>query len=174
MAEQRAPGIVTIAVKYGLIQGVLWFAVFLARVLTGIKQGWVGSVVDAVLLIVLMVLSHREFKRTHGGMMSYPQGLGSGTLLSSVAAVVTSILVYVYVKYINMGYLAALVQAQRAALEQRGLTGAQAQQAMAIAGAITTPVGIAVTSLITGVVVGFIVALIVSIFTQKGDPTVVV
>ncbi len=172
--QQRAPSPVGIATKYGLIQGVLSFVVFLVRTLTGIKQGWVASVVDAALLVVLMILAHREFKRTHGRMMTYPQGLGSGTLLGSAAAVVTCVLVYVYVKYINTGYMAAAIQAQRRALEQRGITGAQAQQAMAIMTVIMTPVGIVVTSLITGVILGFVVALIVSIFTQKGDPRVVI
>jgi Protein of unknown function (DUF4199) len=174
MEERRAPSIVSIATKYGLIQGALSFIVFLLRTLFGIKQGSVALAADVALLVVLMVLAHREFKRTHARMMTYAQGLGSGTLLSAIAAVVSGVLAYVYVRYIDTGYLAAAVRAQRAALEQRGVTGAQAQQAMAIASAITTPAGIAVTSLITGVVVGFIVALIVSIFTQKGDPNVVV
>jgi hypothetical protein len=172
--QQRAPSIVSIATKYGLIQGVLSFVVFLVQTLSRSKQNWLGSAVDAALLVVLMVLAHRDFKRTHDGMMTYPQGLGSGTLLATVAAVVSSILVYVYVQYINTGYLAAAIQAQRVALEQRGITGAQAQQAMAIMAAVMTPAGVVVTSLITGVILGFIVAVIVSIITQKGDPRVVV
>ena len=173
MEEQRAPSILRIATKYGLIQGVLSFIVFLVGALAGIRQNWVGTVANIAVLIVLMVLAHREFRRTHDGMMTYPQGLGSGTLLSSVAAAVTCVLVYFYVKYINAGYLTAAMQAQQAALEQRGITGAQAQQAMAITSVIMTPVGILVTSLITGVIGGFIVALIVSIFTQKRDPRAV-
>ena len=174
MEEQRAPSIVRIATKYGLIQGVVSFVVFLVGTLTSTRQNWGVSAVNAALLIVLMVLAHREFKRTHDGMMTYPQGLGSGSLLSSAGAVVTCVLVYVYVKYINTGYLAAAMQAQQSALEQRGITGAQAQQAMAFMAAIMTPVGIVVTSLITGVIVGFVVSLIVSIFTQKGDPRAVI
>jgi hypothetical protein len=173
MEEQRAPGILRIATRYGLIQGVLSFVVFLVATLAAIKQSWGTSVANAVLLIVLMVLAHREFKKTHGGMMTYPQGLGSGTLLSSIAAVVTCVLVYVYVKYINTGYIAAAMQVQQAALEQRGISGPQAQQAMSIMAAVMTPVGIVLTSLISGVIVGFILALLVSIFTQKGDPKAV-
>lgn len=172
MKLEREPSIVAIAAKYGVIQGVLSFVVSLLRTLTNIKASWPWVAINVAVLVVLMVLAHRELKRTRG-MMTYPQGLGSGTLLSSIAAVVTGILVYVNVKYINTGALAAARQAQQAALEQRGITGEQAQQAMAITGAITTPVGLAVTAVITGVIVGFIVALIVSIFTQKGDPTVV-
>lgn len=171
--HQRASSIVGIATKYGLIQGVLSFIVFLVRTLTGISQDWVASVVDIALLVVLMILAHRELKRAHNGSMTYPQGLGSGTLLGSEAAVVTSVLVYVYVRYVNTGYVAAALHARRVALEQRGITGAEAQQAMAIMTAIMTPVGIVVTSLISGVVLGFVAALIISIFTQKGDPSIV-
>jgi len=174
MEEQRAPSIGKIAGKYGLIQGVLSFVVFVVTAMAGIKQNWIQSVAGIVLLIVLMVLAHREFKRTHEGRMTYAQGLGSGTLLSIVSAVVSCVLVYIYVKFINTGYLAAALQARKAALEQPGITGAQAQQAMAITQAIMTPAGVVVTSLISGVIVGFIVALIVSIFTQKGDPRAVV
>jgi len=173
MEAQRAPSIVWIATKYGLIQGVLSFVLFLVGTLTGVNRSW-PSWVSLVVLIVVMVLAHREFKKTHEGMMTYPQGLGSGTLLSSVATVLTCILLFVYVKYINTGYVAASIQAQQAALEQRGITGAQADQAMAVTNAITTPVGIVITTLIIGVLVGFVIALIVSIFTRKGDPRAVI
>ena len=169
MEQPRPPGIAAIATKYGLIQGVLAFVVFVAQVMTNLKPSWLATVADVVILIVLMVLAHGQYKRTHNGKLTYPQGLGSGTLLACVAAVVTAVLVYIYIEYLNKGYIAAAVQAQRDALAQRGITGAQAQQAMAIVGFVLTPTGIVVTSLISGVIVGFITALIVSIFTQK-DP----
>lgn len=174
MQEQRAPSLVAIATKYGVIQGVLSFVVFFAVTLAAVKQNWVGSLGSIVLLIVLMALAHREFKRTHEGMLRYSQALGSGTLLSIISAVITCLLIYLYVKYFNTGYAAAVLENQRAALAARGVTGAQAQQAMAITASMTTPVGIVVTSLIGGVIVGFIVALIVSIFTQKADPRAVI
>ena len=167
MEEQRAPGIMRIATKYGLILGVLSFVANIASTMAGIRSNWLAVVFHAALLIVLMVLAHREFKRTHGGIMLYPEGLGSGTLLAVVAAVVTAVLAYVYLKYINAGFLAAAIQTQQATLEQQGITGAQARQAMQIIGAVMTPTGVAVVSLIVAVIVGFIVALIVSIFTQK-------
>lgn len=173
MDEQRAPSIGKIATKYGLIQGVLGFLVFLLGTQMGSKQNW-ASLLSIVLLIVLMVLAHREFKKTHDGMMTYPQGLGSGTLLSLIAAVVSSVLVFIYVKFINTGYPAAALELQRAGLEQRGITGAQADQAMAMTAAMLSPVGLIITSLVSGVIVGFIVALIVSIFTRKGDPRAVI
>jgi hypothetical protein len=151
---------------------VLAFVVFLGVTLAGIKPNW-SSGINIVLLIVLMVLAHREYRKTHEGMMTYPQGLGSGTLLSVIASVITGVLLFIYVKYINTGYAAAMMKMQQAAIEQRGLTGAQADQALAMTGAMLTPVGILITSLLGGAIAGFIVALIVSIFTRKGDPRAV-
>ena len=67
-----------------------------------------------------------------------------------------------------------MMQAQQAALEARGITGAQADQAMAMTSAMLSPVGIVITSLLSGTIAGFIIALIVSIFTRKGDPKAVI
>jgi hypothetical protein len=174
MEPRRAPGVGAIATKYGLIEGVLGFAVSIAATLGHIRVSWVPTVVSIALLVVLMVLAHREFKKTHEGMMTYGQGLGSGTLLAVVGAAVSGVLLYIYVSYINTGYIDAIKQVQQAALAQRGITGAQAQQAQAFTSMFLTPVGIVVSSLIGGVILGFIVALIVSIFTQKSDPRAVV
>ena len=167
MEAQRAPGIAKVVTKYGLIQGVVAFAVSTFSTRAGISPSWAGGLLNAVVLIVLMILAHREFKRTHNGVMTYPEGLWSGTLLAVIAAVLAAVLFYVYVQYIDSGFIATVMRAQQAALEQRGITGAQAQQAMGILSAVMTPVGLAVSSLITQVIVGFIVALIASIFTQS-------
>jgi hypothetical protein len=169
MKEQRTSGIGAIATKYGLILGILAFVVFLATILTGIQRNWLSTAVITVLVIVLMVLAHQEFKKSHDGMLTYGQALGTGTLLSVVAAVVRDIFMYVYVRYINTGFFAAAARMQRAALEKRGITGEQAQHAMSLTAPLMTPVGLVVVSLITGVIGGFVVALIVSIFTQKSD-----
>lgn len=169
MEEQRAHGITRIATKYGLILGVLSFVIFLAGTLPAMRQNRVVSVANTALLIVLMVLAHWEFKRNRGGMMTYPQGLGSGTLLSAWAVLVKCVPMYVYVRYINTEYFAVATRARQAALERHGITGVQAQHAMSIIAPLLTPMGLVVISLIAGVIGGLVVALIVSIFTQKSD-----
>lgn len=169
MQRQRTRGIGTIALKYGVIQGVLSFVAFLLTTMAGLRQNWV----NAAILVVVMVLAHWEFKRTHDGTMTYSQGLGSGTLLSCIGAVISGALVYVYLRFINAGYLATVIHTQQTVLAQRGITGARAQQAMAMTAIFRTPLGIAAASLVGGVIAGFIVALIVSIFTQKADPRLV-
>jgi uncharacterized membrane protein YdjX (TVP38/TMEM64 family) len=167
MEAERTPGIGKIVTKYGLIQGVVSAAVSIISTLAAIRPSWAGGVLTTALLVVLIVMAQREFRNTHNGVMAYGEGLWSGTLLSMIAAIVAAVLLYVYVRYINTNFLATAIRAQQALLEQRGITGAQAQQAMGIIGAVMTPVGVAVSSLISGVVVGFVVALIATIFTRS-------
>lgn len=174
MEAQSGRGIAAIASRYGLIQGAIAFILFLSETFIGVRFGSAVSVINWVILVILIILAHAEFKRTHAGIMTYGQGLGSGTLLAAVAAVIDSILVFIYLKYINSGFLAVMAQAQRSAIERRGITGAQAQQALTIVSAFRTPLVIALSSLVTAVIVGFIISLIVSIFTQKADPQAVV
>jgi hypothetical protein len=174
MEEQQSPSIVRVATKYGLIQGVIAFLLFLVMAITGTQQSWLFSVASIVTLIVLMVLAHKAFKKSNEGVMTYGKGLGSGTLLSVIASVLTCVLVYIYVTFINPAYPAAALQAQRVALEQQGMSGAQLEQAMAMTGAMLTPMGMVITSLISGVIVGFIVALLVSLVTRVSDPRAVI
>jgi Protein of unknown function (DUF4199) len=166
MEAERAPGIAKIVTKYGLIQGVVSSAISIINTLAAIKPSWAGGVLTYALLVVLIILAHREFKNTHNGVMAYGEGLWSGTLLAIIAGIVGAVLLYVYFGYINTTYFATAIRAQQALLAQRGITGAQAQQAMGIAGAVMTPVGIAVSSVISGAVIGFVLALIASIFTK--------
>jgi hypothetical protein len=56
------------------------------------------------------------------------------------------------------------------AMEQRGMSEEQIDQAMKIAGAFTSPEAILGFGLIGGLIVILIVGLIVSIFTQKKNP----
>ena len=174
MEALRPPSIGKIATKYGLIQGVLGFILFVVMAMIRTRQTWVSSVLSIALLVVLMVLAHREFKKTHEGAMTYGQGVGLGTLLSVVSAVLTCLLLYIYVSFINTGYPAAALKIQQEALEARGYTGPQLEQALSMTSAMLTPMGIVISGLISGIIVGVIVALIVSAFTRVSDPRAVI
>lgn len=175
MTEQLKQLIVRAATKYGVIQGVLSSLIFFVQARTGpgTAQNRLVTLINLVLVIVLIVMAQQEIKKKRNGALTYAQGLGSGTLLGAVGAVVRAVLMFIYVEYINTGYLPALLQAQRTALERRGITGAQAQMAMGITASLTTPTGIVITALIGGVIAGFVLALIVSLFTQSEGRMVV-
>ncbi len=90
-AQQR-PSIGKIATKYGLIQGVVGFLLFVVVAMTGMTQSWLTTSISIIVLVVLVVLAHREFKKANEGIMSYGQGVGLGTLLTVIASVLSCIL----------------------------------------------------------------------------------
>ena len=92
MEAQQPPSMSKVAMKYGLIDGVLAFLIFLVTAMTGTPSNWKTSAVSIVLLVVLMVLAHREFKKPREGIMTYGQGVGLGTLLAVFATVLVSVL----------------------------------------------------------------------------------
>lgn len=171
---RQPPSAMKIATRYGLIQGVIGFLLFVIVVMTGVRQNWMTSSINIVVAVVLIVLAHRTFKKENEGIMSYGRGVGVGTLLSVVASVVSCILLYIYVGFINTGYPAAALKIQQTALEERGMSGAQLEQAVSMTSAMLSPVGIVIVGLISGIVAGFVVALIVSAFTKCNDPRAVI
>lgn len=174
MEAQQPPGLARIATKYGLIDGAVAFLLFVIWALAGIRQNWTSTLISIALLVVLIVLAHRAFKKTHDGIMSYGQGLGLGTLLSLVGSALAAVLLFIYTGYIDPGYSAKALEIQRAAMEAQGVTGAQLDQGLAMTRTMLTPVGILVSSLVSGVIVGFICSLIVSAFTRCADPRAVI
>jgi hypothetical protein len=167
MEARQGSGILLMTARYGLIQGVLSFVIFLRDHKSAGVGPWPG--VDLLLLIGLLLLAHWEFRKHHLGAMKYSQGLWSGALISSAGSVISCVLLYVYVKYINTGFLAAVMEGQRARIERRGITGTRAQHLIQLAAANTRPVWYAFTFLVMLAIAGFVIALVVAIFTRRED-----
>jgi len=90
-----------VSIKYGLYLGIILTIYSLALQVMGLAAnealGWVGYVV----LIVLMVIAHKTFKNEGDGFMSYSQGLSIGTLIALVAALISTPISYLYVKFFD-------------------------------------------------------------------------
>jgi hypothetical protein len=167
MEARRSAGILLVTTRYGLIQGMLSFVIFLLGHKSAGVGVWPGQ--DLLLLIALMAVAHWEFRKRHNGAMSYSQGLGSGALISTVGSVISCVLLFVYLKYINTGFLAAVMEGQRASIERRGITGTRAQHLVQLYAAGTRPAIYAVSFLVMLTIAGFVLALVVAIFTRTGD-----
>ena len=106
MEEQNeSVSVKQVAIKWGLISGILSIVVFLVVYFAGMMgNSWIG-LVSAVITVVLMVLAHKEFKESGNGYMSYGQGLGLGTLMVTIGSVISALFSYIYIKFINTGYI---------------------------------------------------------------------
>ncbi len=106
--EENNVSVPAVAVKYGLIMGVISFAVGLATTyafvsgsLSMLLFGAAAFGVSLLVMIVFMALAYREFKGGNGGFMSFGQGMGIGVLLSIVAAALGVILSTAYYQFVD-------------------------------------------------------------------------
>ncbi|MEO1256105.1 MAG: DUF4199 domain-containing protein [Bacteroidota bacterium] len=90
-----------VAFKWGLIFGLISVVLAMIWQFAGLAgenwTNWLGLIP----LVITMYLSHKEFKDTGDSYMSYGQGLGTGTLMSLVAGVISSIFTYIYLAYVD-------------------------------------------------------------------------
>lgn len=160
----------SVAIKYGVINGLLAIIFFLILDFAGLTDNkylnWVGIIISAVLIF----LAQKEYLREGDGYLNYGQGVGLGTLLSLVGATISSIFTFIYIKFINPAFLENLVEAQRMSMEEQGLSDDQIEQAMSISEKFMSPPMMLVMGIIGGVIVGVIISLIISAINKKSRP----
>ncbi len=159
----------SIAIKWGVINGLIGIIFFLILDFTGLSQSPV-QYLGLVISVAIIFLAHKEFKELGDGFMSYGKGLGIGTLLSVVASVISGIFTYLYVSFVNPAYIDAVKDKQITDMQNRGMSDAEIDQAMQFSAGFMSPVAITIFAIIGGIFFGFILSLLVSIFTKNANP----
>ncbi len=166
-----APSKNAIAMRYGLISGVISIVYSLILNITDLAfTNKALSWVSFIILVAAIVLAMREFKRQNGGFMSYGQGLGIGTLVAVISSILGGIFMYIYVKFVDSGYMDKMRDMQVAELESKGMNDEQIDQAIAISDKMMTPEMMVVFAIIGGLVFGFILSLIISAIMKRNRP----
>jgi hypothetical protein len=165
----------SLGMKYGLFLTVFTILSFLVTTISGINVqdgmgAWVNRLVSIVATLVLFYLAQQNFKQSGDGYMSYGQGLGIGFWTSLVSSVISSLFIYVYVKFIDSGFIDMIKDKQQEAMQARGMSDEQIAQAMKYAAMFTSPEAILIFGLVFGLLFGVILAVLLTIFTQKNNP----
>ena len=170
MNEPKTVTVSNTAMRYGLIVGLVCVIYSLMLMLTDNSMNrWLSSI-SYLFIIVGMVMAFKYFKAHNSGFMSYGQGLGIGTLMSLIAGLLTSVVMYVYVKFIDDSILAKTMEMQRIEMENRGMSEAEIDQAMEMASKFAGPEMILIGGTVGFVFIGFIIALIVSAIMKHTRP----
>lgn len=159
-----------IAAKWGAISGVIGIISFLIQDFADMRQDPIFIGVGLVIMIALIFMAHSEYKREGDGFMDYGQGVGMGFWYGLVSSTISSIFTFVYVKFINPGFLDSIREQQIMDMEERGMSEAQIEQALKMSESFSGPTAMLVMGIIIGVIFSLIVALIVSAFTKKSRP----
>ncbi len=161
----------SVGVRFGLIAALIGIAYFLVLNVAGIDttQGFWNWLTYAITL-TLVILAHKQFKEKGDGYMSYGQGIGVAFWMAVVSSVISSIFTYIYIKFIDTGFLELVKDRQIEAMQQKGMSDEQIDQGMKMAAMFMTPEAMLIMILLGGIVATIIIALIVTIFTQKKNP----
>jgi hypothetical protein len=174
MEETTTPSISTrsVGIKYGLVMAVISIAYFVILNTAGVDmtQG-IGRWGSLVFYAGIIFLAQKNFKDQGDSFMSYGQGMGISFWISLVSSVIGSIFTYLYVKFIDTGYIQQMMDKQREQMEAAGnLSEDQIDNAMTMTAKFMNPEMILIFGVIGGIIMILIVGLIVTIFTQKKNP----
>jgi len=119
---------------------------------------------------VFIFLAHKYYKEEGDGFMTIGQGVGIGFWTGLTSSTISCIFTFVYISYIDSSFIEKIKQTQMDAMQQQGMSDAQIDQAMSVAGMFMTPVFITIIGFISGIFACVLVGLILSFFTQKKNP----
>ncbi|MDR3693863.1 DUF4199 domain-containing protein [Mucilaginibacter sp.] len=116
--------------------------------------------------IAFLLLAQKEFRDSLGGFISFGQAFVAGLLYSIIGAVVISIFIYIYFAFLSPGVFEKIMDTQKDAMTQKGMSSDQIDQAMEILkkyGALIT----AFFSIFAIAIFGIIVALVGAAIFKK-------
>lgn len=166
----EAPTVKSVAMKWGLIMGLISVGFFLIIALGGLQGNSAMQWVSLIPTIIVIYLAHKEFKDNGDGYMSYGQGLGLGTLLVLISSLISTVFFYIYVKFIDATYIDAVKDVQIAQFQEQGMSDSEIETAMGFSEGFMTPEVMSVFAIVFAVFAGFVVSLIVSAITKNSNP----
>lgn len=125
---------------------------------------WVGMIV-LVAGIVMGIKSYRD--KENGGYISYGGALGYGTLIALFAAIITSFVNYIYLGYVDDGFITHQLMVQEDEMYNSGMPEEQIEMAIDMTKKFMKPGMIAISGILMTTFIGFIVSLIAGAFLKK-------
>ncbi|TGE27886.1 DUF4199 domain-containing protein [Hymenobacter metallicola] len=170
MENSAAPSATSIGLRYGLLVGlIICLASFIIRLLITDPNSPINNIIYVV-LIVGIILAHRDYKAQNQGFLSFGQGLGLGLLTALVAGLVTGLFSYIYAEYIDPEYMSTIIEAMRTQMETQGRSAEQIETTVGwMTKMMSGPIVIG-TVLLSMLFWGLIISLITSAFTKHNRP----
>lgn len=167
--EPRAT-VSSVAIKYGLITGLVSVGYSLVLFLTQQNTSTLLGGISYIILIVGIVLAYREFKRENSGYMTYGQGLGIGTLIGVVTGVFSAVFIYIYVAFVDSTFLERTRETQILEMERRNMNDEQIEQAMEVTAGLFGPGFMAVAAFIGSIILAFLFSLVIAALMRNSRP----
>jgi len=161
----------SVGIRYGLIMGVIGIALFVVFIAADVDIQGPARWLNVLVLAVMIFLAHKYFKDNGDGFMTIGQGTGIGFWMCLVSSSISSVFTYVYVKFIDAGFIQQMMDKTREGMEEKGtMSEEQVDQAMSITSKFMTPEMMLIFGMVFGILFGVLIALVVGLFTQRKNP----
>ncbi len=165
------PSSARIALKWGIITSVIIIVYSVISFMTGLFiKNSASSYVSYLFLIGGIIMALKEYRTLNNNFLGFGEGLGLGTLLSAVSALISSIFSFLYITFIDTTIMQQMSDMQREQMEARGMTQEQVEQAMEMVSKFTSPGMVFVIGVLFFIFFGFIFSLIISAVMKKEKP----
>ena len=160
-----------IALKWGLIYGVVGIVYNTLAYNTGIWKNWIiGLLAMLIMLFGVLYLAFNEFKTLNNGFMTFKDGLGLGMLTISTGALLSVLFDNFYRKYIDPSLIEQQIEMITEQYESMGLSEAQIEEAVQkVESSANSGLGF-LWGILGAIFIGFIASLIMSAIMKKDKP----
>jgi hypothetical protein len=171
MEENNAvirPTVISVGLKFGLILGLVSIAITMITIAIGnnpVDDSWLNRLLSLVLGVIAVVLAHKNFKDRGDGFMNYGQGLGIAVIVCVVSMILSAIILYLYLNFIDPSVYDAIWEKAEEDMIASGNTEDQIEMGLSIAKRFFWLI-----FAMAGAFWGLIIGLIVTIFTQNKAP----
>ncbi|ANQ50336.1 DUF4199 domain-containing protein [Flammeovirga yaeyamensis] len=172
--ETEQPNKFPVAMKYGAIAGVFSFVYYIFLTVLDKSQDGLLSSLGMVVTITAMFMAVREYKSETNGYLPFGQAFKTGAFMGVISSLISSVLNYVYITFIDDSGIQTVLEEARLELEKNPqLTNDQIDQAMSITEMfVNTPLAL-VAGIISSVIMSCIIALMIAFILKQENPDAV-
>lgn len=154
------------SVRYGATLGAAM--VVSVQVLTWLGLGLTGWVfgLNLVLLITMVSLAHRSYRRSSDHGMTFLEGAGIAAAMILVALLINQVYMVLYMTYIEPGWVDRVVEIRRELLIAGGNTADQIAPRLADVRASFTPLRMMTSGVIVPGLWQLLIASVITLFTR--------
>lgn len=163
----------SIALPLGLAYGVfngLSFIIYESKIpLDAAKNGSgnLATLLAWAVVVGLTIYAHMQYKKKGDGFMGYGQGLVMTIWMGLLGGVVSAVMVFVYLKFMNPEYLESVKDFAMSEASNNSSSDQETEMAEKIMGFMFSPGSMSFIKFLGPCFMFLIVGLIVSIFTKK-------
>lgn len=167
---EETPSTARLAIKWGVISGVVYMVYSTILYLTGMFGNQLLSVLSIALMIVFIVLAMRDFRTLNGGYMSYGEGASLGSLMSAISGLFSSTFNYIYTTFIDSTIQQQVMDKMREQWEEQGMSDEQIESMVQVTQPYQSPGFTFLFGVVGAVVMGLVLSLIVAAFMRRNKP----